>query len=307
MLSQRPSTQKVFTPPSHCTVKALCSEGYVRLLSTSSFETSSISTPPQEDVTPNDSHSELFKKTAAIKIQKNWQKYKNRTTQKSSDSSLPRNNMIRQITSHMETFATRIQRSTTATFINNGFRYNRTLRDDVDGLDSIYEISDGNIGVILNCCVINKVAPCRELAQILYLVLKNDENLPIEFRSNLQVKQLAPPNNHVMLQSGNIIIDPWIKYLDLKATSGFRKNAVLGINRTRGFIGTTKEYSEFLNMHKDGRFVRVDLTENDIQSFDEANIELADLKYEKSFRELIANLKKQSKPYSQSLKYSRRI
>ncbi len=53
-----------------------------------------------------------------------------------------------------------------------------------------------------------------------------------------------------------LIVDPWIKHINLKATPGYRNNEVKANERDRGFMGWLGDYIKFINAHEDGCYIR---------------------------------------------------
>ena len=197
----------------------------------------------------------------------------------------------RQIITLMKKVASKVKDSSTARFVNTKFnQQNRNVQDMMAVQFEIYDACDGDVGCILNSLLDSKHAPCKELAQMLYLLLKRDPNLPEKFRNGLQIVKLNDPNSHVLLESHGVVIDPWIKYLDLSKFNGYRKTTSCEQNRERGYVGSLKDYLEFINHHKDSKYIKVDVLDDDIVPFKEAQDEVGDQKYLQSFNELVEKL-----------------
>lgn len=95
---------------------------------------------------------------------------------------------------------------------------------------------------------------CHGLAMVLAIKLREDTSLPEELRNSVHVCEVG---GHVMCCVGDpesdnsIIIDPWIKYLNLDGHEHWRPGMVMSAshNRERGFMGSVAQYRKFLTDH----------------------------------------------------------
>jgi hypothetical protein len=95
---------------------------------------------------------------------------------------------------------------------------------------------------------------CSQLAIVLAIKIREDKNLPKELRDNVYICSVR---GHVMCCIGDpknndsLIIDPWVKYLNLAVHENWRSKLVRWDNqiRERGFMGSVAEYKKFLTDH----------------------------------------------------------
>lgn len=81
-----------------------------------------------------------------------------------------------------------------------------------------------------------------------------NSNLAKSIRDQVHVCQVG---GHVMCCIGDpahkdsLVIDPWLKYLNLPSKSGYRSAEVSWLNqiRSRGFMGRVDQYQQFLADH----------------------------------------------------------
>lgn len=112
----------------------------------------------------------------------------------------------------------------------------------------------------LKNCIENRIANCMQLSMFLYILIENDHNLKFLIQ-DLHLIKLKAPDDHLFLLIGNpddkdsIVIDPWIKYLNLGIKNGFRNFSVNAEQRSRGFVGTKTQYLNFINNHQDGQYL----------------------------------------------------
>lgn len=109
----------------------------------------------------------------------------------------------------------------------------------------------------------DRAGNCGEAAKLLAIFLKQNSTLPPDLKSNIHVAFLQQPEDHAFVVIGEpqnedecLVVDPWIKYLDLPAKEGFRPNSISAQDRKRGYIGSLKGYKMFLEQHADGHYVK---------------------------------------------------
>jgi hypothetical protein len=111
-----------------------------------------------------------------------------------------------------------------------------------------------------------QIGSCKELAETLFLILKNDPIL-IKYKENIELLGFCTgkdyeKDDHLMVGifdffgENILIVDPWIKHINLKATPGYRNNEVKANERDRGFMGWQDAYLKFINAHEDGKYIR---------------------------------------------------
>ena len=106
------------------------------------------------------------------------------------------------------------------------------------------------------------IGNCLEISVLLCLFIRTDDTLPAPLRSQTRVLTLQEPDDHAFVCIGDpknphsIILDGWLKYVDLFPTKGFRDKTIFACERELGFIGTKSAFLEFLKHHEDGVFVR---------------------------------------------------
>ena len=110
-----------------------------------------------------------------------------------------------------------------------------------------------------------QIGSCKELAETLFLILKNDPIL-IKYKENIELLGFCTgkdyeKDDHLMVGIDDffgetLIVDPWIKHINLKATPGYRNNEVKANERDRGFMGSEDAYLKFINAHEDGKYIR---------------------------------------------------
>ena len=95
---------------------------------------------------------------------------------------------------------------------------------------------------------------CNGLAMTLAVKLRADTNLPQKVREDVRVCEVG---GHVMCSIGDpqnddsIIVDPWIRYLNLDSQKNWRPEMVRwdAQIRERGFMGSVAQYKKFLTDH----------------------------------------------------------
>ena len=103
------------------------------------------------------------------------------------------------------------------------------------------------------------VGNCGECAELLYYLLQANSELSADLKKKIKV---ATVDDHVFVIIGDsdseesVVVDPWLKYVDLKKQDGFRPKPVLAKERSRGFLGTVAQYRVFLNNHEDGTYIK---------------------------------------------------
>lgn len=105
---------------------------------------------------------------------------------------------------------------------------------------------------ILQLCFHQRDMTCDMFAVYTVVVLKNDLSLPQEIRDQIHV---CKSQCHTFVCIGDpedessLIVDPWVNYLILAPTDGYRKTYSDVSMRDRGFLGTVKEFKEFIHAH----------------------------------------------------------
>lgn len=100
-------------------------------------------------------------------------------------------------------------------------------------------------------CISQSIANCMQLAIFLYILIENDPNLKF-LNEHLHIIRLKKPDDHVFLLIGSpndensLVVDPWVKYLNTKDAH----------KRIVGFLGTKKQYLNFLKNNANGRYIR---------------------------------------------------
>lgn len=126
--------------------------------------------------------------------------------------------------------------------------YKRLIRHEVAEPDSKLFAEFLKLGVK------SKNLVCNSLAMVLAIKIRGDESLPKELRDQVYVCEVG---GHVMCCIGDpnkddsIILDPWVRYLNLSRHNGWRPTAVRwdSSERERGFMGPISQYKKFLTDH----------------------------------------------------------
>lgn len=117
-----------------------------------------------------------------------------------------------------------------------------------------------------------KFGNCGEQAYLLFYLIREHPEIPQNFKNQTKVVQLQFPEDHTFVIIGKtsddnaIVIDPWIKFINLIPREGHRKDISLAETRTRGFLGKRSQYVKFLNDHPDGEYIKKNRNHNIIHS-----------------------------------------
>ncbi len=197
--------------------------------------------------------------TAANKIQAHFKDYQMRHT---NEFLSPENKKLVDIktkdiiTNYMKKINNLIKFSPSAEVVNRVL----SMKDINSMIEKNQFAKQNNRVSYLNNCIENRIANCMQLSMFLYILIENDHNLQF-LNKDLHLIKLKQPDDHVFLLIGNpddnnsLVIDPWIKYLNLDIRIGFRKYPVNADKRSQGFIGTKTQYLNFINKHQDGRYL----------------------------------------------------
>ncbi|HMT03086.1 MAG TPA: hypothetical protein PKD00_07235 [Burkholderiales bacterium] len=227
-----------------------------------------IKLPPATSIWQNDFFNPLIvatiNNTAANKIQAHFKGYKIRHT--NEFVTIKKRKLVdiktkEIIIDHMKQLNNLIKYSPSAEAVNKVLSIN-----DINIMIEVNQfMKQKNDRVLyLKNCIENRIANCMQLSIFLYILIENDPNLTF-LNKDLHLIKLKEPDDHVFLLIGNpdnkdsLVIDPWIKYLNLDIRSGFRNYFVSADERSQGFIGTKAQYLHFINNHKDGTYLKFDI------------------------------------------------
>jgi hypothetical protein len=145
----------------------------------------------------------------------------------------------------------------TITFSSTAAYLNGMKRTDIREIELNAKFREQNTSnLILENCIKSHIGNCGELAIILFNQIFKDKNIPDSIKNDLHIATLDNCD-HVFLSIGKInseeslIIDPWIKYIDMPIMNGFRNKELKANNCETGFIGTKQEFLHFMNSHKE--------------------------------------------------------
>ncbi|MDQ5921906.1 MAG: hypothetical protein QG673_1965, partial [Pseudomonadota bacterium] len=201
--------------------------------------------------------------TAAINIQHKFREYrKNYNHIINSTSTIKFALTLKlktRIIKHMELLNKQIKFSETADaiqkFSETELYYNSIYNPIYNSIinNPITNATTENLKQILAHGITTSNLLCNDLAMALAILIRADNQLTIEIKQNTHVCKVG---GHVMCCIGkpndpnSIIIDPWIRYLNLYPTTGYRDITVLHNAPNRiGFIGTVAQYKSFLQAH----------------------------------------------------------
>lgn len=111
---------------------------------------------------------------------------------------------------------------------------------------------------------------CFEIAQLLFILINRDPLISEHVKNNLFLCQFQFPGDHTFLSIGNpensnaIIVDGWLKFLDLKSNENYRPSKVLAIDKDRkvGFCGTKEQFLKCIkaNQIDTGRIIKINFS-----------------------------------------------
>lgn len=218
------------------------------------FPTEGIDGQSSEHVTSPE--SDYFEEEAATKIQQTFRGYALRKNLSKMPISLKDRSVILDDMKHVNRL---IEKSSTAQYVNGV---------PLEAILPLHAAIGGHQGSSPIECykgfIDDRVGNCGDCAKLLYIFLKQNKNLSPELRAQVKVARLEYPDDHIFVIIGKLnspdvmIVDPWIRYLNLPAKEGFRSKSVLATakERERGFMGTKEEYKKFIKNHEDGNFLR---------------------------------------------------
>lgn len=103
---------------------------------------------------------------------------------------------------------------------------------------------------------------CGEVVAILTALIKARFTESVYLKDGIFACNLGDPHDHTFVVMGDpqnpnaLVLDPWLKYLDLNKAKGYRSRESQASTRKRGFIGSISEYIAFLSVHFDGFYVQ---------------------------------------------------
>jgi len=133
-------------------------------------------------------------------------------------------------------------------------RVNGKEKGSIEKLDIIRN-SDSNPLSIYKALIDQKIGSCGELSSLLYVLLSHEPMIDLSQLHICQLESESDRYDHAFIVMGNLsapqeclVLDPWIKYLDLNKNET-RPCFVAAEERERGFMGSGKDYFDFLSHH----------------------------------------------------------
>lgn len=192
--------------------------------------------------------SEEKQQAAAAAIQKCFRGYSIRQTNAnlSKDKQLEIDMPIRRIVyGHIQTVVKIFHASLAAEYCNNNNDAAKIslLRYFLIKMRTNYEAG-----------IISGYGNCDEMARTLYVLIQDDPHIPENVKDNMCLGQLEYPDDHIFVVIGGYIADPWLAFINLHPTQGYRP-VMSYAKRKAGFLGKQDSYLRFLQYHEDGRYI----------------------------------------------------